>query len=195
VSDANFGDRRSGMKPGIVVMFELVGELGERLRELQTTYDPRMASELPPHITITGSSGMGPIAAQTTDDELRRALEPVAHETAPFTIRLQPPMQFMQSTVVVMPIDPHGPIRTLHERIKQTGLPYDPPRFTFTPHLTLSFYPELARERLRELLRFRVTDPVTIDAMQAYRAVDLIQTRRVLDLRLGKREEATEKRA
>jgi hypothetical protein len=65
-------------------------------------------------------------------------------------------------------------------------LPYEPPRFAFTPHLTLSFYPELARDRLRELLRFRVTEPVTIDAMQAYRAVDLIQTRRVLDLKLGK---------
>ncbi len=94
-------------------------------------------------------------------------------------------MQFMQSTVVVMPIDPNGPIRALHERIKQSGLPYEPPRFTFTPHLTLSFYPELPRQRLRELLRFRVPEPIMIDAIQAYRAVDLMRTFRVLDLPLG----------
>jgi 2'-5' RNA ligase len=173
------------MKPGIVVMFELSGALRERVRELQMRYDPRMASELPPHVTITGSSGMGPIAPETTDDELRRALEPVALETAPFSVRLEPPMQFMQSTVVVMPIDPHGPIRTLHDRIKQSGLPFEPPRFAFTPHLTLSFYPELSRERLRELLRFRVKETVLIDAMQAYRALDLIRTKRVLDLSFG----------
>jgi 2'-5' RNA ligase len=173
------------MKPGIVVMFELAGALRDRLRELHKVYDPRMAAELPPHITITGSSGMGPIAAETTDDELRRALEPVARDVAPFSVRLEAPMRFMQSTVVVMPIDPNGPIRTLHERIKQSGLPYELPRFTFTPHLTLSFYPELTRERLRKLLRFRVSEPVLIDAMQAYRAEDLTRTTRVLDLPFG----------
>lgn len=173
------------MKPGIVVMFELGGILGEQVRELQQRFDPRMAVELPPHITITGSSGMGPISADTTDEELRRALLPVSLEIAPFTVRLEAPMQFMQSTVVVMPIDPNGPVRALHERIKESGLRYELPRFTFTPHLTLSFYPELTRQRLRELLRFRIPEPVLIDAIQAYRALDLTRTKRVLDLPLG----------
>ena len=93
-------------------------------------------------------------------------------------------MRFMQSTVVVMNADPNGPIRALHERIKTSGLAYEAPRFTFTPHCTLSFYPELPRDQLRELLRVRVEEPVTIDAIQAYRAVTLTRTRKVLDLPL-----------
>jgi 2'-5' RNA ligase len=173
------------LKLGIVVMFELTGSLGDRLRQLHARFDPRMAVELPPHITITGSSGMGPISPEVTDEELRVALQPVALETAPFLVRLEPPIRFMQSTVVVMTIDPNGPIRALHERIKRSGLPFEPPRFTFTPHLTLSFYPELNRERLRDLLRFRVDEPVLVDAMQAYRAVDLTRTKRVLHLPFG----------
>lgn len=172
------------MKPGIVVMAELTGDLAERLLAVQRRFDPRMANELPPHVTITGSSGMGPIVPETTDDELRRALEPVARSCAPFSVRLQPPIRFMQSTVVVMQIDPNGPIRALHEQIKQSGLRYEPPRFTFTPHVTLSFYPELTRERLRELTRVRFNDPVLIDSIQAYRAVNLTTTIKVLDLPL-----------
>jgi 2'-5' RNA ligase len=172
------------MKPGIIVMSELHGTIGARLREIQQRYDPRMAAELPPHITITGSSGMGPISPTTTDDELREALTSVAEATPPFAIRFDPPMRFMQSTVVVMAIDPNGPIRALHERIKASGLAYEQPRFTFTPHCTLSFYPELPRERLRELLRTRFDEPVTIDSIQAYRAVDLTRTQKVLDLPL-----------
>lgn len=172
------------MKSGVVVMCELHGSIAVRLREIQERYDPRMAAELPPHITITGSSGMGPIFPTTTNEELRAALEPVAAATSPFTVRFDPPMRFMQSTVVVMAIDPNGPIRALHERIKSTGLPYEPPRFTFTPHCTLSFYPELSRERLRELLRIRFTDPVAIESIQAYRAIDLTRTQKVLDLPL-----------
>ena len=143
------------MKPGIIVMSELRGALAERVLEIQRRFDPRMANELPPHITITGSSGMGPIVPETTDEELRRALEPVAAATEPFSVRVEPPTRFMQSTVVVMQIDPNGPIRALHERIKQSGLRYEQPRFTFTPHVTLSFYPELTRERLKELVQGR----------------------------------------
>src|SRR5579871_6214248 len=173
------------MKPGVIVMSELHGALADRVRAIQQRYDPRMAAELPPHITITGSSGMGPISPQTTDDEVREALARVASDLAPVVVRLEPPMQFMQSTVVVMPFDPNGPIRALHERIKASGLAYEAPRFTFTPHLTLSFYPELPRSRLRELLRFRVDEPITIDAIQAYRAVTLTLTRRVADVRLA----------
>ena len=172
------------MKPGIVVMSELRGEIAEWLLSIQRQYDPRLAGELPPHITITGSSGMGPISPSTSDEELRSALEAVASSTPPFTVQLQPPTRFMQSTVVVMTIEPNGPIRALHERIKASGLSYDAPRFTFTPHCTLSFYPELDRERLRELLRVRFDEPVPIDSIQAYRTVTLTRTRRILDVPL-----------
>ncbi|HTE46533.1 MAG TPA: 2'-5' RNA ligase family protein [Gemmatimonadaceae bacterium] len=172
------------MKPGIVVMSELHGAVADRLREIQLAHDPRMAAELPPHVTITGSSGMGPISPATTDDELRAALEQVATNTASLVVRLEPPMRFMQSTVVVMPIDPNGPIRALHERIKASGLSYEQPRFTFTPHCTLSFYPQLSRDVLRELLRSRITEPVIVDSIQAYRAIDLTRTQKVLDLPL-----------
>jgi 2'-5' RNA ligase len=158
------------MKTGIVVMAAISGPVAERLRKVQEQYDPRMAAELPPHITLSGSSGMGPIPNATTIDALQAALDPIAAATAPFVVRFAAPMKFMKSNVVVLPIDPNGPIRALHERIKASGLRYGAPRFTFTPHCTLSFYPELPRERLRELLALRFDEPVTIDSLQAYRA-------------------------
>ena len=172
------------MKPGIVVIAEIAGPLGERLHELQRRFDPRMAAELPPHITLTGSSGMGPIAPATPVAALRETLARVGRETAPFTVRFAPPMRFMQSEVVVFPIDPNGPIRALHERIKSSGLAYEAPRFTFTPHCTLSFYPLLTREALRDALATRIDDDVRVDAIQAYRTVTLSQTEKLLDVAL-----------
>src|SRR6201986_3201382 len=148
------------MKPGIIVMSELHGPLAARVLEIQRRFDPRMSAELPPHITLSGSSGMGPILPSTTDEDIRVALTPVAQSTAPITVKLEAPTQFMQSNVVVHLIDPNGPIRALHERIKLSGLRYEQPRFTFTPHLTLSFYPQLSRDQLRELRAFRVNEPL-----------------------------------
>ena len=166
-------------------MSELRGEIASRVLDIQRRFDPRIAAELPPHVTITGSSGMGPISPDTTDEQIAAALRTIAAESVPFSVRLQPPMRFMQSTVVVMPIDPNGAIRALHERIKLSGLSYERPRFTFTPHVTLSFYPELSRDALRELTRFRIDEPIVIDKIQAYRALDLTRSIRIADLALA----------
>jgi 2'-5' RNA ligase len=173
------------VKAGIVLLAELSGPAASRIHELQKQFDPRMANELPPHVTLTGSSGMGPLPPTTTVAELRAALEPVARETAPMSVVFLPPMKFMQSKVVVLPIDPHGPIRTLHERIKSSGLVAETARFSFTPHCTLSFYPELTREKLRDLLTVRIDEPVTIDRIAAFKAVTLTRTEKILELPLA----------
>jgi 2'-5' RNA ligase len=172
------------MKSGIVLLAELAGPVADRIHEIQKRFDPRMAAELPPHITLTGSSGMGPIPASMPIEELRAFLEPIAKDTPPISVMFQPPHKFMQSLVVVLPIDPYGPIRALHERIKTSGIPSEPPRFAFTPHCTLSFYPELSREKLRDLLSIRIDDPVTIDRIAAFKAVTLTRAENVLELPL-----------
>jgi 2'-5' RNA ligase len=172
------------MKTGIVLLAELAGPVADRIHEIQKEFDPRMAAELPPHITLTGSSGMGPIPNTTPIEDLRRALEPIARGTVPITVHFQPPHKFMQSLVVVLPIDPYGPIRALHERIKTSGIPAEAPRFAFTPHCTLSFYPELSREKLRTLLAMRIDEPVLIDRIAAYKALTLTRAENVLELPL-----------
>jgi 2'-5' RNA ligase len=173
------------MKPGIVLLAELSGPVADRILEIQKRFDPRMAAELPPHVTLSGSSGMGPIPASTSADTIRAFLEPIARETPPLTVYFQPPMKFMQSKVVVLPIDPHGPIRALHERVKTSGIPFDKPRFAFTPHCTLSFYPELSRDKVAELLSIRFESPVTIDRIAAFKAVTLTRAESILELPLA----------
>lgn len=158
----------AALKGGIYLIASVAGPAAERILEIQRRYDPRSAREWPPHVTLAGSSGMGPIAPDTKVEELRERLGPIAAETAPMSLPFGPPIRFMQSNVVVLPLDPHGPLRALHERIKTSGLRFDAPRHYFTPHATLSFYPELAPERARELLRVRVTDPAEIGAIEAW---------------------------
>jgi 2'-5' RNA ligase len=173
------------VKSGIIILSELAGEVRERILEIQRRFDPKLAAGVPPHVTITGSSGMGPISTLTTEAELRRALEPVARETEPMTLHFKRPIRFMQTNVVVLPLDPNGPIRALHERIKTSGLLFEHPRFTFTPHATLSFFREFTPDEARALLALRVTEPVTIDHISAHRTVDITNSKKLLELALG----------
>jgi 2'-5' RNA ligase len=176
------------VKPGIVVVAELTGPAAERIHITQEQYDPRMAAELPPHLTLIGSSGMGPISVRTDPERLQEALLHGTRGTAPMTLVFEAPMRFMQSEVVVLPLDPNGPVRALHERlaegIRAAKLVTERPRFTFTPHCTLSFYRELPPALLRELLAMRFEDPITVDAVQAYRATGPSGTQRLFSLPL-----------
>jgi 2'-5' RNA ligase len=126
-----------------------------------------------------------------TEDALRAALEPIARATEPMTLPFLRPMRFMQTNVVVLPLDPNGPVRALHERIKSSGLLFEQPRFTFTPHVTLSFFRELTPDDARALLALRVDEPVTIDHIAAYRTVDITNSKKILELSLGARTAAS----
>lgn len=172
------------MKSGIIILSEIQGAARERILEIQRRFDPKLAAGVPPHLTLSGSSGMGPITTSTPIKALRVALEPVARETAPLTLSFQKPIRFMQTNVVVLPLDPNGPVRALHERIKSSGLTYEQPKFTFTPHVTLSFFRELSPADVEALLAVRVPDRLRIDTIAVYRTVDILDSKKLFELPL-----------
>ena len=175
-------------KSGIFVFAPIGGDVGARIADVQRRFDPRLgALGQAPHVTLVGSSGMGPIHPDTTRDELLERLAPIATDTAPIALRFGRPTRFMQTQIVVLPLDPHGPLRTLHERIKTAGFRSARPRFYFTPHVTLSLHRELPPDLLATLLRERFDEPVTIDSIEAHLTKDTGESREMVRLSLGAR--------
>lgn len=166
-------------------MAELTGPSRNAVLDVQRWADPKLAKDTTPHITLVGSSGVGPIPSDTPVDELRDELTFAVSQTLPFTLKFGRPMRFMQTDIVVLPLDPHGALRALHERIAGRRLRFERARFVFSPHCTLSFFTTLTPAAERKLLRVRVDEPVTIDRVQCYLTVEPVGGRRVLDIPLG----------
>jgi 2'-5' RNA ligase len=179
-----------GVKSGIFVIAPIEGEVGEHIATLQRTYDPRILKLGPPHVTIIGSSGAGPVAPTTPVDELRRKITPIALDTPPIAITFQPPMRFMQTEIVVLPLDPHGALRELHERLKTSGLPYAKPRFYFTPHVTLNLYRELPRDLLNRLLLERFPETVMLRRIECHLTTDSGDSTLLVEIPLGSAQSA-----
>ena len=53
------------MKAGIFVVAELGEPVREKILEVQRWADPRLAAGTPPHVTMVGSSGVGPLPLGT----------------------------------------------------------------------------------------------------------------------------------
>lgn len=174
------------MNNGIFILSELEGATCRAVRDIQRRFDPRLAAGPPPHITLVGSSGVGPIPLDTSAERLAAALGPIARETPPITVHFERPHRFMQTNIIVLPLDPHGPLRALHERIATSGLPFARARFPFSPHCTLSYYPTLSPGERRDVLAARVEEPVVIHRLRCYATVNPQPGRLVLDLELGR---------
>lgn len=170
---------------GIFITTELEGELAKRIHAHQLEFDPKMANFLPPHITLIGSSGAGPAAPDTPLAELKEKVGAVAATTAPITLRFGPPERFVQREIVSMRLDPHGPLRTLHERLKTCGLRLQPSRYPFTPHCTINLYPTLTPERLRRMLRIREDEPFTVRELSVYHTKEPQKPRLLFRVALG----------
>jgi 2'-5' RNA ligase len=173
------------MKAGIFVVAELGGAVRDRILEVQQWADPRLAAGTPPHITMVGSSGVGPLPLGTPVALMRERIEPITRGTPPITMKFERPHRFMQTDIIVLPLDPHGPLRTLHERVAQSGLPFERARFHFSPHATLSFYPRMQPEMLKRLLAVRIEDDVEITGLQFYSTPHPQPSTKVLELGLG----------
>jgi len=169
---------------GIYVIAPFQPSLTGLIGDIQARFDLKLSRLMPPHITIVGSSGAGPIAPSTTLDELRAALAPIAATTPPMALQLGRPMRFMQTEIIVLPLRPYGPLRELHERIARSGLPFATPRFAFTPHITLSFYRELSSAERRALLALRVDEPAEVTRIECSLSNDPQPARKLLTLPL-----------
>lgn len=170
---------------GIFVIAELTGELAAEISAIQRAHDPRLAALWPPHVTLIGSSGAGPILADTRIHELRARLGEIAAATAPLRLAFAPPHRFADRDIVVLPLDPHGRLRELHERLRRSGLAMHRARYPFTPHCTLTMYPPLSRERERTLLALRVSHPLVVDRLRVVLTREPQPARLLLDLPLG----------
>ena len=170
---------------GIFITTELDGALATRIRAIQERFDPKLARELPPHVTIVGSSGAGPISPDSTVEALRAAILPVTEATPALTLTFRPPMRFIGREIVVLPLDPHGTLRALHESLKSSGVRYATARWPYTPHCTLNYYATLTPDTLRALLSVREQEPWVMRTLRVYHSRDGVPTKLLFDAPLG----------
>lgn len=170
---------------GIFVLVNLEGSLADQIHAIQERYDPRLARFAHPHFTLIGSSGVGPIAADTPIPRLREVLDPIARATVPMELHFERPVRYMNTNTFALPLDPHGPLRALHDRIRRSGLTFSPSRHAFTPHVTLSHYRTPTDSEARELLAIRVDEPLVVDHLLVSLTSEPSPPRPLFELILG----------
>lgn len=156
------------MADGIFIVADLFGAEADRIAALQQQLDPKFANLFRPHVTLTGSSGAGVLPLGTPAAEVRAALERACATIAPVEFVFGAPERFPATNIIMLPLPVHGPVRWLHDRLANCGLPFAAPKFAFTPHCTVHFFRTMTDEAWQRARRFRVRAPIRVDRIQAY---------------------------
>jgi hypothetical protein len=172
---------------GIFILAELGGEACDVVRAIQGEFDPKLAAVAArPHITLTGSSGVGPVLADTDAAALHAALLPVACNTECMQLEFGAPTRIMQTNIGVLQLSQHGPLRTVHEKIAASGLRFERARFRFTPHVTLSLDPTLTDAELKRILAKRVKALAELTSISAWLTYNPARSTKLLELPLAR---------
>ena len=150
------------------VVVDLPPHVVQQVRGIRKAYGSARQF-LPVEITVAGSSGVGIFDATQDADEALRTLERLAGEIAPFPMELTGVTRFPGTGVFYYDIKDTAPLFAIHERIKASGLQFQPSPFPFSPHLTIDTFDEASDDLVKELLALPVPQsPFQVEGMSVY---------------------------
>src|SRR5580693_2010099 len=93
--DDELPDGRAWRRPaGMFILAPVDGAAGDVIHALQRRFDPKLAAAHRPHLTLTGSSGVGPIAPDTPLDRVREVVTAIAQNVPAVPLRFGAPTRF-----------------------------------------------------------------------------------------------------
>ncbi|GBF07488.1 hypothetical protein DAERI_150006 [Deinococcus aerius] len=133
----------------------IVLEIDEPVRtqviQLRKSCKDAFRASLPAEITLTGSSGVGPLTLEQSIEDIATALDKVAADTPRFQAQFGPMLRFPETDLFVLTLRDETPFHALHDQLTRSGLQFKPSAFPFKPHCTVSGNPVTAEEAARRL--------------------------------------------
>ncbi|MCA9659475.1 MAG: 2'-5' RNA ligase family protein [Myxococcales bacterium] len=140
----------------------------EKVREIRRTFCDRLTN-FPVEITVAGSSGVGSISVDADWASVEPKLLSVCAKTAPIVARFGGVVRFPGTDTFVLSLGNPIPFQTIHERLKDSGIPFEPSPFPFFPHCSLRMSGELSPADISHLFSLRIEGEFEIEylALQA----------------------------
>jgi 2'-5' RNA ligase len=132
------------------VVLDVPSPIAEQVRALRQRYDAELA-RLPVEITIAGSSGIGPLAADQRRDGVFAVLERIAREHLPLTMSFAEIARFPDTSVYWLKPKERKSFDAMHAAVGASGLRFLDSAHPYTPHCSVSAFAALDEARQQRL--------------------------------------------
>ena len=159
------------------IVLDLPPPIKEWVSAVRSKFDAYQA-QLPPEITVAGSSGIGVLAENQEAEFVFRAVKKVALEFLPIHTAFVSIERFPSVPVFwLKPMD-REPFDMLHSALSAAGIKFLPSPFPFNPHCTLSSTVQHSDVEVGELLELSV--PKKSFVLKTLNMYQLVEKRAIL---------------
>jgi hypothetical protein len=109
----------------------------------------------PVEVTVAGSSGLGVLEPDQDPAGVLEVLRTIASEVGSFVTSYGEVRRFPNTNIFWLSLKNEEPFRTIHQRLKESGVRFTPNPFPYQPHCTLQVRPRTEEETV-ELLSLQV---------------------------------------
>jgi 2'-5' RNA ligase len=107
------------------------------ITQIRRHFDGYMA-ELPPEITVAGSSGLGVLSSQQSHQVVFTLIERICDSVAPIKTAFTSIERFPNTQIFWLKPHDREPLDLLHNVLRSSGISFDPSPFPYNPHCTIS---------------------------------------------------------
>lgn len=107
------------------------------ITQLRRYFDDYTA-ELPPEITVAGSSRLGVLGARQSYRVVSDLIERICDSFAPIKTAFTSVERFPNTQIFWLKPRDRGPFDLLHNALRSSGISFDPCPFPYNPHCTIS---------------------------------------------------------
>jgi hypothetical protein len=142
------------------VILPIKPPISDQVLTLRERYGYPLA--IPVEVTVAGSSGVGVLAPDQDPAVVVEILENIASSTRVFRTEFGDVRRFPGTSIFWLSLKDESPFRTIHQRLKESGIHFQPSPFPYQPHCTLQDSPRKEQEAA-ELLNLRVSGTIVFD--------------------------------
>lgn len=154
------------------IVLDLPPPIREWVSAVRSKFDAYQA-QLPPEITVAGSSGIGVLSENQESEFVFRAVEKVASEFLPIHTAFVSIERFPKVPIFWLKPRAREPFDLLHKALTAADIKFCSNPFPFNPHCTLSSTVQHCDERVSELLELSVSrKSFVLATLSIYQLVD-----------------------
>ena len=145
------------------IVLDVPSPIKEQVMKIRNAHRDVFRISLPVEITLTGSSGVGSFEVDQNPEDVFTLLNKITEQTPPIHASFDEIHRFPDTDIFVLTLEDETPFITLHNRIINSGIRFQPNPFPYKPHCTLRSRSPISEEEEIDILAVNISTPFILD--------------------------------
>jgi len=150
------------------IVLDLPQYISEIVMDIRKEHKDEFRSALPVEITVAGSSGVGIVSEEQSEEMMYNKLNEIAKNTKPIKLSFNEVKRFPGSDIFVLKLSDEKEVLELHNKLRESGIKFEETPLEFEPHCTLRSRSPISKEDEVKLYSIEIQEAFVVNTLSVY---------------------------